>query len=173
MYITQSLHAQLQRDPDQVATVFGDRTRTVRESVDRIARLAGALRSLGVAEGDRVGIYGLNSDRYHELLMAVPWAGAMVNPVNVRWSPAEVAYSFNDCQTNVLFVDDTFAPACCGRRCPTCVRSFTSARRRRPRACSPTSNWSPITSRSRMRAAVAMRSTASSTPAARPVSPRA
>ncbi|HQK32889.1 MAG TPA: AMP-binding protein, partial [Phycicoccus sp.] len=111
MYITQSLHAQLQRDPDQVATVFGDRTRTVRESVDRIARLAGALRSLGVAEGDRVGIYGLNSDRYHELLMAVPWAGAMVNPVNVRWSPAEVAYSFNDCQTNVLFVDDTFAPA--------------------------------------------------------------
>jgi acyl-CoA synthetase (AMP-forming)/AMP-acid ligase II len=35
----------------------------------------------------------LNSDRYREFLLGVPWAGAVVNPVNTRWSPAEVAYS--------------------------------------------------------------------------------
>jgi acyl-CoA synthetase (AMP-forming)/AMP-acid ligase II len=82
----------------------------VGETIDRVARLAGALRGLGVGVGDRVGIFALNSDRYHELLFAVPWAGAMVNPVNVRWSIAEVAYSLRDCGTDVLFVDDTFAP---------------------------------------------------------------
>ncbi|MCR6487740.1 long-chain-fatty-acid--CoA ligase [Amycolatopsis sp. OK19-0408] len=111
MHITQSLHAARQRGPDRVATVFGARTRTVAESVSRIARLAGALRSLGVAAGDRVGIYALNSDRYHELLMAVPWADAVVNPVNVRWSLREVAYSLADCRTDVLVVDDAFAAA--------------------------------------------------------------
>lgn len=108
MYVTQSLHAAVQRDPDKVATIFGARQRTVGESVGRIARLAAALVRLGVASGDRVGIYALNSDRYHELLMAVPWADAVVNPVNVRWSVSEVAYSLVDCQTDVLVVDDAF-----------------------------------------------------------------
>ncbi|MFD6452344.1 AMP-binding protein, partial [Nocardia sp. NPDC060220] len=111
MHITQSLHAALQHGPDRTATIFGTRRRTVAESVDRIARLAGALRELGVGAGDRVGIYALNSDRYHELLMAVPWADAVVNPVNIRWSTAEVAYSLLDCGTDVLVVDDAFADA--------------------------------------------------------------
>ncbi|MET9214679.1 MULTISPECIES: long-chain-fatty-acid--CoA ligase [unclassified Nocardia] len=111
MHITQSLHAALQRDPDRIATIYGTRRRTVAESVDRIARLAGALRALGVGSGDRVGIYALNSDRYHELLLAVPWADAVVNPVNIRWSAAEVAYSLVDCGTDVLVVDDAFAGA--------------------------------------------------------------
>ena len=109
MHLTQSLHRAAQQDPDRASTVFGDRRRTVGETFDRVGRLAGVLQGLGVAEGERVAIYALNSDRYHELLLAVPWAGAVVNPVNVRWSPAEVAYSLVDCQTEVLFVDDAFA----------------------------------------------------------------
>ena len=80
------------------------------ESVDRIARLAGALTDLGVQRGDRVGILALNSDRYQEYFYAVPWMGAAVNPVNIRWSPAEIAYSLRDSDTRVLFVDDAFAP---------------------------------------------------------------
>ncbi len=111
MYLTQSLHQAVQRDPARTFTVFGARTRTVGESVDRIARLAGALRELGVRTDDRVGILALNSDRYHEFLLAVPWTGAVVIPVNVRWSVAEIAYSLVDCGTDVLVVDDAFAPA--------------------------------------------------------------
>lgn len=111
MNITQTLHSALQRSPERIITICGDRTRTVAESADRIARLAGALRSMGIQDGDRIGIYALNSDRYHELLLAVPWAGGVVNPVNIRWSPAEVAYSLVDCGTDVLFVDDAFAGA--------------------------------------------------------------
>ena len=111
MYLTQSLHRALQQNPARIATIFGDRVRTVAESVDRIARLGGALRSLGVEAGDRVALLGLNSDRYHEYFFAVPWIGAVVNPVNIRWSPAEIAYSLLDSQTRVLLVDDAFAPA--------------------------------------------------------------
>jgi acyl-CoA synthetase (AMP-forming)/AMP-acid ligase II len=109
MYLTQALHRAAQQDPDRVLTICGNRTRTVAESMARIARLAGALRSIGVKRGDRVGILALNSDRYHEFLLAVPWADAVVNPVNVRWTTAEIAYSLVDCDTRVLFVDDAFA----------------------------------------------------------------
>jgi acyl-CoA synthetase (AMP-forming)/AMP-acid ligase II len=109
--LTQSLLQAQQQGPDRLSTVFGDRRRTVGETFERVARLAGALRETGVRDGDRVGIYALNSDRYHELLYAVPWAGGVVNPVNVRWSAAEVAYSLVDCQTSVLVIDDAFAGA--------------------------------------------------------------
>ncbi|GGG19650.1 putative long-chain-fatty-acid CoA ligase [Rhodococcoides trifolii] len=110
MHITQSLHNAAQRDPNRPSTIFGNRMRTVGDTIDRVARMAGALRALGVAGGDRVGIFALNSDRYHEALMAVPWAGAAVNPVNVRWSAGEVAYSLRDCGTTIMLVDDAFAP---------------------------------------------------------------
>ena len=110
MQVTQALHRLLQQEPGRPLTIHNGRVRTVAESADRVARLAGALRSAGVGGGDRVGMLSLNSDRYHEFLLAVPWAGAVVNPVNIRWSPAEVAYSLADCDTRVLLVDDAFAP---------------------------------------------------------------
>src|SRR5262249_5755122 len=110
MYVTQALHRLKQQEPDRPLTVYQGRVRTVAESVDRVARLAGALRAAGVGPGDRVGMLSLNSDCYHEFLLGVPWAGAVVNPVNIRWTPAEVAYSLVDCDTRVLLVDDAFAP---------------------------------------------------------------
>ncbi|MGB9302507.1 MAG: AMP-binding protein, partial [Mycobacterium sp.] len=110
MYLTQSLHRNLQQNPDRPATIYRDRVRTVAESVDRIARLAAALSDLRVQPGDRVGILALNSDRYLEYFYAVPWMGAAVNPVNIRWSAIEIAYSLADSDTRVLFVDDAFAP---------------------------------------------------------------
>jgi acyl-CoA synthetase (AMP-forming)/AMP-acid ligase II len=110
VYLTQALHRNLQQSPNRPATIYRDRTRTVAESVDRIARLACALTRLDVKRGDRVGILALNSDRYQEYFHAVPWMGAAINPVNIRWSPAEIAYSLIESDTRVLFVDDTFAP---------------------------------------------------------------
>ncbi|MFE5585508.1 long-chain-fatty-acid--CoA ligase [Kitasatospora sp. NPDC056531] len=109
MHVTQTLHRALQHDPLRPMTVFGDRVRSVAESVEQIARFAGALRSLGVRPGDRVGVLALNSDRYHEYLLAVPWADAVVNPVNTRWSTAEIVYSLQESGTRVLLVDDAFA----------------------------------------------------------------
>lgn len=110
MRLTLSLHKALRECPDAIATVCGDRRRTYAELVDRVAGFAGGLRSLGVAAGDRIGMLSLNSDRYLEYLFGTLWAGAVVNPVNLRWSAAEIAYSLDDCDTRVLLVDDAFAP---------------------------------------------------------------
>ncbi|WP_031464928.1 acyl-CoA synthetase [Sciscionella sediminilitoris] len=110
MYLTQTLHRAVQQAPDRPATVFSGRTRSSAECANRVARLAGGLRALGVASGDRVGILALNSDRYHECLLAIPWAGAVLNPLNIRWSVAELSYALRDSRTGVLIVDDRFAP---------------------------------------------------------------
>ena len=111
MEITQALHRAAQQTPDLPATIAGERVRTWAECLDRVARLAGALHALGVGTGDRVAMLSLNSDRYHEYLLAVPWAGGVVTPVNIRWSPAEIAFSLEDAGATILLVDDTFVPA--------------------------------------------------------------
>jgi acyl-CoA synthetase (AMP-forming)/AMP-acid ligase II len=108
-YLTQSLHRAARQHPQRLATVCGTRRRTWGEVAGRVARLAGALRHLGVDAGDRVGILSLNSDRFLESYFATWWAGGVVNPANIRWSAREIAYSLDDCDTQVLIVDDNFA----------------------------------------------------------------
>lgn len=109
MYISQTLRRAVQLNGQGTATVFAGRRQTWREFENRIARLANGLLGLGVGASDRIAILALNSDRYLEYFYAVPWAGAAVNPVNIRLSPPEIAYALNDSGSKVLFVDDTFA----------------------------------------------------------------
>jgi acyl-CoA synthetase (AMP-forming)/AMP-acid ligase II len=110
MQITQALHRAVACNPNGIATVCGSRRQTFTQFRERISRFAAALHALGVGVGDRVGILSLNSDRYVEAYMAVPWAGAVINPCNTRWSATEIAYSLDDCDTRVLLVDDPFIP---------------------------------------------------------------
>jgi acyl-CoA synthetase (AMP-forming)/AMP-acid ligase II len=110
MYVTQALHRTVQQQPDVVATIFGDRRTTFAEQRDRVSRVAGGLREVGVRPGDRVGFLGLNSDRFYEYYFAVPWADAVLNPVNTRWAVAEIIYALEDSQTTALMVDDVFLP---------------------------------------------------------------
>lgn len=108
-YLTQSIHRNAQTRGKKIATINGDRQRTWGEVKDRVARFAGALKSIGIEEGARVAILALNSDRYFEYYFAIPWAGACVVPLNVRWSPVENAYSLKDAGVEILVVDDAFA----------------------------------------------------------------
>ena len=110
MGLTRALHRSVQLRPDAIAVCFGGRQSTFRQFADRTARLAGALKSVGVQPQDRVAMLALNSDRYLEYLMAVPWAGAVLNPCNIRWTAGEIAYSLDDSASTVLIFDDAFAP---------------------------------------------------------------
>ncbi len=109
MYLTQGLRRSVQQTPNATATIFQGRRRTFAELGERVARLAGALRGLGLQPGDRVGMLALNSDWYLEYYLGVYWAGGVVNPINTRWSPIEIAFALQDCDTRLLIVDDTFA----------------------------------------------------------------
>ena len=110
MYLTQSLHRAAQQHPARIATRCGDRTHSFHTFADRVARLAGALQQLGMRDGDRVAMLALNSDRYLEYQMAVPWGGGVMNPCNIRWSAAEILYALDDSGSTILLVDETFRP---------------------------------------------------------------
>jgi long-chain acyl-CoA synthetase len=93
------------------AVVCQDNRRTYAELGARCRGLAGGLRRLGLAPGDRVGVIGLNSDLYLELYLGVPAAGFVLVPVNSRLASAEMRAILADAGVSVLFADADYPGA--------------------------------------------------------------
>src|SRR5256714_3389213 len=94
------------------AFIDGDTGRTVTfaEHLDRVGRLASALRTeLGVQPGDRVAVLGANSLPFMELWHAALLGAAVINPLNIRFSPDELGFVLADSGCRVCFVDRSFA----------------------------------------------------------------
>lgn len=111
MYLTQPVRRNAQLYPNKVATLCGARRRTWAELIERVAKLAGALQAQGMKAGDRIAILAQNSDRYYESFFAVPWAGGVLVPLNIRWSIKENVYSLEDSGCTVLIVDEAYKEA--------------------------------------------------------------
>jgi long-chain acyl-CoA synthetase len=88
---------------DEVAVRCGDMELTYGETWDRCLRLVGALRRLGVRDGDRLAVVGPNCHRYLELYQAIPGAGMVIVPLNQRHTRAELGYALEDSGAKVLF----------------------------------------------------------------------
>ena len=108
--LTALIRRAAQINPNAVAIAHQDREVRWRDFPERVARLAGGLRELGVASGDRVAILALNSDHYYEFYFAVAWAGGVFVPVNTRLAAPEVVHWLTDSGAKVLCVDATFLP---------------------------------------------------------------
>ena len=106
MYLTQAIKRAVQVNAGGLATLDQDRVRTWAECGRRVAKLAGALRELGIRDGQRAAVLARNSDRYFEFFQAVAWSGGVFVPINTRLAPPEIAYWLNDSGSEVLFVDD-------------------------------------------------------------------
>ena len=85
-------------------------TRTYREHFEDVARAIGGLRELGVERGDRFALMMVNSPEYLVLFHAALLGGGVVNPLNLRFAPKELAYVLQDSGSKVCFVDQHFAP---------------------------------------------------------------
>ena len=108
MQLTRPLKRALIECPQRTAWVDGTGRSSYGDVHSRVARLAAVLRARGVRPGDRVALLGMNSGRYFEALFAIWWAGAVANPVNIRWTSAEMAFSLDDCGSAYLIVDEAF-----------------------------------------------------------------
>ncbi len=80
------------------------------ELVRRVARLANALRRLGVAPGNTVAVLDWDSHRYLEAFFAVPMMGAVLHTVNVRLSPEQILYTINHAEDDIVLVHADFLP---------------------------------------------------------------
>ncbi len=84
-------------------------TTTFGQHLERVSHLIGGLASLGVGRSDRYAVLMLNSSEYLELYHASFLGGGVINPLNLRLAPKELAYVLRDSGTKVCFVDAFFA----------------------------------------------------------------
>ena len=76
---------------DQAAVVLAGESLTYAEYKDWSDRVAAMLISNGVRPGDRIGVCSSNSLAYVALIMGTIRAGAIVSPVNFRYTSREIA----------------------------------------------------------------------------------
>jgi len=76
----------------------------------RARRLASALFGLGVKDGDRVATLCWNHYQHLEVYFGVPISGNVVHTLNLRLSPADLAYIANHAGDKVLIVDESLLP---------------------------------------------------------------
>ncbi|MEV6135899.1 long-chain fatty acid--CoA ligase [Nocardia sp. NPDC051990] len=91
-------------------TGTGVRTMTYRELGAESARLAHALRSLGIAEGDRVATFMWNNNEHMVAYIAVPAMGAVLHALNIRLFPEQLVFVANHAEDQVVIVDGTLVP---------------------------------------------------------------
>jgi fatty-acyl-CoA synthase len=110
LLLKQLWHTPLVQAPDQVIVYRDIKRFTCRQLRERIGRLASSLAGLGVSAGDTVGVLDWDSNRFLEAYFAVPMMGAVLQTVNVRLSPEQIAHTINHAGSSVLLVNDDFIP---------------------------------------------------------------
>lgn len=106
------LPAAAHRFGDRIALVTGERSFSFRDLDTLSATLAANLVKFGLAPGERVTLYAPNSWEWIVSYYGALKAGAVINPVNVMLTPAEVAFVTRDCGAKVLIGSpEKIAPA--------------------------------------------------------------
>ncbi|MEU2198910.1 long-chain-fatty-acid--CoA ligase [Isoptericola sp. NPDC019482] len=110
--------------PDATAFSFLGEVTTWAHAARHMDTLAAALQRRGVGFGDRVLLLTLNHPLVVETVFAINRLGAIAVPVNIRLSPAEVAYIVDDADADVVVVDQPLVPLV------TAARAITDRLRR-------------------------------------------
>jgi acyl-CoA synthetase (AMP-forming)/AMP-acid ligase II len=95
--------------PENIAFMDKDRSYTFPQANRRINRLAHALLGLGLTKGDKFSCLLENCIEICELYLAAAKIGAVINPVNFRLAPADVAYIVANADSKAFVVHDQFA----------------------------------------------------------------
>jgi fatty-acyl-CoA synthase len=95
---------------DLPAVVHGARRYTWAQTRERSARLAAALRALGVGRGSTVSAMLPNTPEMVEAHYGVPALNAVLNTLNTRLDAPLLAWQMNHCEAQVLITDREFAP---------------------------------------------------------------
>jgi len=95
---------------DLPAVIHGRRRYTWRDTRERAARLAAALRALGVGRGTTVSAMLPNTPEMIEAHYAVPALNAVLHPLNTRLDAVLLAWQMQHCEAAVLITDREFAP---------------------------------------------------------------
>ncbi len=96
--------------PNHPATVFMGATLTYRQLLAHVQKFAGALQSLGIKPGDRVGIILPNSPQMVIAYYATLWVGAVTVLTNPLYVERELAHQWGDAGVNAVITLDLMFP---------------------------------------------------------------
>jgi len=95
---------------DLPAVIHGARRYTWAQTRERSARLAAALRALGIGRQQTVTVMLTNTPEMVEAHYAVPALNAVLNTLNTRLDAPLLAWQMNHCESAALITDREFAP---------------------------------------------------------------
>lgn len=95
---------------EKTGIIDGQKRFTYGEFATRTHRLANALRMLGIRKGDRVSFLTYNTHQLLEAYFGVLESGAVLNPINIRLTPLDIAYILNHSGTKAVFYHKDFSP---------------------------------------------------------------
>jgi len=106
--LSQVLSQTAARFPERLVIADGAQRLTYRNLDERVDRVARGLIELGVAKGDKVGLWMPNVPEWIVAYFAVARIGAVVVPMNTRYKSHEVQYILENSEATTLFMVDTF-----------------------------------------------------------------
>jgi fatty-acyl-CoA synthase len=92
--------------PDELAIKYAGVETTWRQLDSRTSDLAAGLAGKGITKGDRIGLLLTNCMEWIELTMAAWKLGALIVPINTRFTPAEVKFVVANAGAKLLFTID-------------------------------------------------------------------
>lgn len=110
MNLAQSVYERAMNQPDKTAYIFLKESVSYEEFEQSVATFAGALRDLGVKEGDHIALLVGNTPHFLITLYASWRLGAVVVPINPTYTPKELAYIIQNSDAKVLVGLDKLAP---------------------------------------------------------------
>ncbi len=95
--------------PDKVGVIDGDRSFTYARIGDRVDALARFFQDRNINPRDRISILEVNSFAFFETYYAAAGIGAILNPLNYRLAPKEIAFILRDSGSRWLVTGSRFA----------------------------------------------------------------
>ena len=109
------LRLQVEKQPAKVFVVHEDEVGAVTELTyaafaDKVNRLANHLAATGIQPGQTIAVMLSNCPEFLQSWFAINQIGAVMVPVNVLYSPDELAYLLNDAECAGLIIEPAYLP---------------------------------------------------------------
>ncbi|XP_057492393.1 trans-cinnamate:CoA ligase, peroxisomal-like [Actinidia eriantha] len=95
---------------NRTSIIYAETRFTWRQTYERCRRLAFSLWSLNISKNNVVSVLAPNIPAMYEMHFAVPMAGAVLNTINTRLDPKNIATILRHSEAKVFFVDYEYVP---------------------------------------------------------------